>query len=134
MKTQQLLALATVANFALLVLLLVKPASTDAATDSDAVLRGRGLEIVDASGRVRASITLLPPTLQANGEKSSETVLLRLINSAGQPSVKIATSETGSGLSLVGGDDLSYVVVTAEGPATLLKMVEPNGRQQIISP
>ena len=130
MKTQQLLALATVANF---VLLLAKPAPTGAATDSDAILRGRGLEIVDASGRVRASITLLAPTLQANREKSSETVLLRLINSAGQPSVKIATSETGSGLSLVGGDDLSYVVMTAEGPATMLKMVEPNGGQQIIS-
>jgi len=47
--------------------------------------------------------------------------------------VKIATSETGAGLSLVGGDDLSYVVLSAEGTATTLKMVEPTG-QQIVSP
>ena len=132
MKTQHLLALLTIANFALLLIPLARVVPSGAAAD-DAVLRGSGLQIVDAGGRVRASIGLLPPTTQANGEKSSETVILRLINSAGQPSVKIATSETGAGLSLVGGDDLSYVVLSAEGTATTLKMVEPNG-QQIVSP
>jgi hypothetical protein len=134
MKTQPLLALLTIANFCLLAVLLAKAAPTGAAPATDAVLRGRALEIVDGAGRVRASITLLPPAQQATGGISSETVLLRLINSTGQPSVKIAASETTAGLSFVGGDDLSYVVLSAEGPATTLKMVEPHGRQQILSP
>ena len=131
MKTQPVLAALTAANFGLLVFLLAQTAASGVVAQNDAMLRGRGLEIVDGAGRVRASISLLPAARQATGGTSTETVLLRLINSAGQPSVKIAASETGAGLSFVGGDDLSYVVLTAEGTATMLKMVDPNGHQTI---
>jgi len=41
------------------------------------VLRGRGLEIIDAQGRIRASINIMPPSRADTG--SSETVLLRLV-------------------------------------------------------
>jgi hypothetical protein len=66
------------------------------------VLRGRGLEIVDAQGRVRASIQVLPPAKPQKGEEEAETVLLRLITERGRPSVKIASSEPASGLSFAG--------------------------------
>jgi hypothetical protein len=83
------------------------------------VIRGSGIEIVDDAGRLRASLTIQPA-----GEGSPETVLFRLINSAGQPSAKISASDTGSGLSFVGGDDESYLLLQAEGPETKLRLVE----------
>jgi len=39
----------------------------------------------------------LPASVQANGETSSETVLLRLITERGRPSVKIGASEEVAG-------------------------------------
>src|SRR5262245_29688516 len=64
------------------------------------VLRGRALQIVDESWKLRASIAVLPVTAQKNDEPSAETVLLRLITEKGRPSVKIGASEEGAGLAL----------------------------------
>ena len=61
------------------------------------VLRGRALEIVDDHGRVRASIQVLPASTQNDGQRSPETVLLRLITEKGRPSVKIGSSEESAG-------------------------------------
>jgi hypothetical protein len=93
------------------------------------VLRGSGLEIVDAGGRLRASISIQPEV-----EGASETVLLRLIDRNGQPSVKVAASMTGAGLSFVGGDDESHVILEAEGAESRLKLVEQGGRERLIEP
>jgi hypothetical protein len=60
------------------------------------VLRGRGLEITDDEGRVRASIKLHPASVLPDGTAYPETVLLRLISSQGRPNVKIAATEDGS--------------------------------------
>ena len=62
------------------------------------VLRGRALEIVDGQGRVRASISVLPPSRSASGEEQSETVLLRLITERGRPTVKIRIVRTEFGI------------------------------------
>ena len=97
------------------------------------VLRGSALEIVDAAGKVRASIGILPAGTGAGGEPYAETVLLRLIDGAGQPSVKVSTTGEASGLSFVGGDDASYVILEADGPETALRMVEPGG-EAVIAP
>jgi hypothetical protein len=67
-------------------------------------------------------------------EGQAETVLFRLITQDGQPSVKIAASAASAGLSFVGGDDESYVILDADGPKTRLKMVEPQGREKLIAP
>ncbi len=132
MKTQRLYALLTLANFGLLLLLLFKPGLVEA-QDAPSILRGTGLQIIDAQGRIRASVSI-EPAGTANGEAFPETVLLRLIDGNGQPSVKISTSETRAGMSLVGGDDKSYVVLQADGPQSSLKMVGPDGRQQFAAP
>lgn len=99
-----------------------------ATAQGDGILRGNGLEIVDAEGRLRASITLQPPAGEA-----TETALFRLINAAGQPSLKLSASATGAGLSFVGGDDASYVILQADGPDTELRMVE-QGKERVIVP
>src|SRR4051812_21118752 len=70
----------------------VNAASTAEVSD---VVRTRQLEVVDANGRVRASIIVHP----ANGAEE-ETVVLRLVNADGGPGVKLASSHTKAGLAL----------------------------------
>ncbi|WP_192259301.1 hypothetical protein [Mesorhizobium caraganae] len=129
MRRETLLGAVTAVNlvlFAATGLMQILPAK---ARDGTGILRGSGLEIVDSEGRLRSSISILPATA---GE--AETVLFRLIPENGQPSVKIAASTGSAGLSFVGGDDVSYVILEADGPETRLKMVEPEGREKLIAP
>lgn len=134
MKSHRLVIALTAINFAILMVLLARVAIPPAAAEGDGVLRGRGLEIVDGGGRVRASLSVLPASTAPDGTAISETVLLRLINADGQPSVKVAAGATAAGLSFVGGDDQSYVVLQADGPKSSLKLVEPDGRETTIGP
>jgi hypothetical protein len=92
MKHPRLLLVITIFNLLLLVFSLGQTRAV-MAKDVAPVLRGRALEIVDAGGRVRASITVLPadPTFKMPDGTMGypETVLLRLITSKGRPHVKI---------------------------------------------
>jgi hypothetical protein len=100
------------------------------------VLRGRGLEIVDGQGRVRASISLLPSGKTPSGDEYSETVLLRLITERGRPTVKIGSSEPQSGLSFAGptGTKDTYVTLQAKGTSSSLKLRNEDGREQVLGP
>jgi hypothetical protein len=137
MKTHRVLIALTIANFALLVLSLVRPRSVDAQSAAQ-VLRGRTLEIVDDHGKVRASITVFPadPNVKMpDGTKGyPETVLLRLINSKGRPNVKLQASEDGSGLGLGGDLDPTYMQFLARGTDTSLKFTNKDGREKVIKP
>ena len=117
MKIPRSVLVLTAVNLALLLFSLVQQLRPAFAQDAPPVLRGRALEIVDGSGRVRASISVLPPGKTADGDVSSETVLLRLITERGRPSVKIASSEPNSGLSFAGptGTQDTYVILQAKG-------------------
>src|SRR5215467_14460554 len=99
MNTRAGLYLLTALNLAVLVLGIAQQLRPAFAQSDVQVLRGRGLEIVDDQGRVRASITVLPAGKSTSGDPHSETVLLRLITERGRPTVKIGSSEPGSGLS-----------------------------------
>lgn len=136
MKLQQLLVPLTASNFVLLAFLVLSNARLAAADNEAPVLRGRGLEIVDAQGRVRASIAVLPPTLQATGETSAETVLLRLITERGRPSVKIGASEQMAGLSFAGptGTRDTYVILQSDGRASSLKLRNEDLRELVLKP
>ena len=136
MKIQRLLIALTVVNLGLLMFLLVQNRPVEAQSVAS-VLRARELEIVDDHGRVRASIKVQPadPSVKMpNGKPYSETVILRLIDAKGQPSVKLATSEQGAGLALVGDSDASYVVLKAEGPSSSMKLMNMDGKMQLIQP
>ena len=132
MNMQRSLIALTGVNLVLLSGLLAAHAWPAAAQGSPGLLRGTGLEIVDAQGRVRASISVLPP--DAAGAAAGDTVLLRLIDGAGQPSVKIATSDVAAGLSFTGGDDLSYVVLQADGAHPQLKLSVQGGGERLVQP
>jgi hypothetical protein len=100
------------------------------------VLRARALEIVDAQGRVRASIAVLPPNRSASGDAEAETVLLRLITERGRPSVKIGASEHSSGLSFAGptGTKDTYVTLGSNETTSSLKLRNEDGREQVLRP
>jgi hypothetical protein len=132
MTTQRLLAALTVVNLALLMVLLTQTRLPDA-HGADSVLRGRALEIVDDQGRVRASLKIQPGGT-ANGQPYPETAILRLIDPNGRPSVKLAGSEQGAGLSLLAESDAIHVILKAEDASASLKLTNKDGRIQLIQP
>ena len=132
MKIQRLLIAITVINLGLLMFLLtqIRPVEAQSVTP---VLRGRALEIVDDHGKVRASIQVLPNGT-ANGTTYPETVILRLIDPNGRPSVKLTTSVQGAALGFGGASDPTYAALAAQGTDTSLKLTNKDGRQQLIKP
>jgi len=136
MNARRMLVVLTGLNLVLLVFSLGR--SIVAAQDAAPVLRGRALEIVDDRGRIRASITILPadPNVKMPDGTTGypETVLLRLVNSKGRPTVKIAATERGAGQLLGGESDPTYVQILAEGGATSLKLSNKSGRVQTLAP
>jgi hypothetical protein len=137
MKTHRLLAVLTAVNLLLFGSQLLQPRWLAASTrDVPAVLRGHALEIVDANGRVRASISVFPenPRFVWNGKPYPETVLLRLSTAEGRPNVKLAASRMGSSLVIGGESDPTYVQVLAEGGATTLKLINKDSTVRVIQP
>ena len=133
MPTQTLLSVLTVVNLGLFGYQSVHkphPAS------SPEMLRGRGLEIVDDRGKVRASITILPedPKVLWKGKPYPETVLLRLITADGRPNVKLGAGKNGSGLLISGESDPTYVQVLGEGGETTVRLKNKDGRERVIRP
>jgi hypothetical protein len=135
MKTQRFAVVLTVVN--LLILLFALPRVGQATAQVVPVLRGRSLEIVDGFGKVRAQLSVLPPSTMPDGKKYPETVLLRLIDPNGRPGVKIGGSVEGSGISLAGDSERrewSGVQILAEGAGSSVKLTNKDGRQQLIKP
>ncbi len=137
MKFQKFLIAVTVVNTLALIYTLARPRTAEAQGVAP-VLRGRALQIVDEQGRVRASITLFPADPKVKMPDGTtgypETVLLRLINSKGRPTVKIAALEDGSNMGLGGDTDPAYVSIQARGTTTSLKLTNQEGKEQLIRP
>ena len=137
MKAQRLLIVLTAVNLGLLGYQVLQPHLAGAATvDVPAVLRGRALEIVDARGKIRASIAVLPedPKVMWKGKPYPETVLLRLISPEGRPNVKLGASHMGAGLLIGGESNPTYAQVLAEGGETTLKLINKDGTERLIKP
>jgi len=137
MKTQGLLTILTAVNLGLLGYQVFQPHPAIASTtDVPAVLRGRALEIVDARGKVRASIAVLPEDPKAiwNGKPYPETVLLRLMSPEGRPNVKLGASHVGAGLLIGGESNPTYIQVLAEGGESTLKLINKDGKERVIKP
>jgi hypothetical protein len=137
MKTQRVAIGLTMLNLVILLFVLLR-ANSAPSPEVAPVLRGRALEILDDYGRVRAMIKVFPdnPTIKMPDGTMGypETVLLRLIDSKGAPNVKIAATEDGSAVSLGGASNPTHVQVLARGTSTSLKLVNKDGREQLIKP
>jgi hypothetical protein len=135
MKLQRVLVALTFANLCLLVFLLTRVRADH--PGSLPVLRGSALEIVDEHGKVRAELRVFPADPKhklPNGDPYPETVLLRLIDPKGRPSVKLATDVRGGGLYLGGAADPTYARIGAEGAESELFLQNKDGRQRKIQP
>ena len=132
MKIQRLLMALTILNLALLVTQLFQARPT-LAESVVPVLRGKGLEIVDDQSRIRASITVLPGSTTSK-QPFPETVILRLIDAKGKPVVKLAASEQGSVLGLLGDSEPTYARMEANGASTFVKLTNKDGHEQVVKP
>ena len=136
MKNQRLLVALTVINLGLLAYQVVRPRYVFA-EDNAPVLRGRALEIVDERGKVRAELRVFPPNPKhklPNGDPYPETVLLRLIDPNGRPSVKLATDVRGGGLYLGGAEDPTMARLGADGADVRLELVNKDRQEKVIRP
>src|SRR3954464_7223786 len=136
MKTQRLLIALTVLNLGLLTLQLARPRLAFA-QEASPVLRGRALEIVDERGKVRAQLQVFPPDPKhrlPNGDPYPETVLLRLIDPNGRPSVKLATDVRGGGLYLGGAEDPTMARLGAQGAEAHLELVNKDRQEKVLRP
>jgi hypothetical protein len=140
MKTQWLALAVTVVNLILLAFMLTRVGPV-AAEGGAPVLRGRELQIVDDAGKVRASIKLHPAN---NTDKypdgrigSPQTVMFRLIDQNGRPSVKIGGSSESSGISLAGDSekrDWSGIQVLAEAKKSSVILTDRDGKKTTLAP
>jgi hypothetical protein len=134
MKIQRAALAVTTINLLLMVVLLSKmnPVTAQKEQNKLQVLRGSGLEITDNQGKLRASITFHEAIVK-DGVTYPAGVLLRLINSNGQPCVKIEASEDGGGLSFANEAD-GYIQLMAKESGGFLKIKNPDGKEQVIKP
>lgn len=95
----------------------------------DGILRGKGLEIVDDAGHVRASIQLLRAD-----DGSDSGVILRLIDAHGRPTVKVDAGERGAVLSLCGPSDPGCAVLSVEDREPHLRFIAKDGHEQVLAP
>jgi len=134
MKIQHIAIAVTAINLSLMVVLLTKinPATAQKEQDKLQVLRGTGLEIMDKQGKIRASINFHDAVVQ-DGVTYPAGVLLRLITSKGQPSVKIEASEDGGGLAF-SNESQGYIQLMAKESGGFLKIKDPNGKEMVLKP
>ena len=130
MTSQRWAITLTVVNLALLIFLAAQSKPVGA-KDVAPILRGRALEIVDAGGRVRASITVNPPTT-VDSRKYPESVLLRLSDPVGGPGVKLQASQDGSGLRL--GSIETSIDLAARRTGSLLRLTNADGSTHVLEP
>jgi len=134
MKLQRIAVIVTVINLVLMTVLLTKnnPVAAQKEENKLQVIRGSGLEIIDSSGKLRASITFHQPE-EKDGVSYPGGILLRLIDSKGQPVVKIDGSEDGGGLSF-SNESQGYIQIIARESGGFLKIKNPDGKEQVIKP
>jgi hypothetical protein len=136
MKTQRTLVALTVVNAILFAGTVAWRGIALAQEAALPVLRGRGLEIVDERGRVRASISVMPAGTSPAGDRYPETVLLRLITEQGRPAVKLSATEQASGMSLAGptGTRNTWVIVEARGAEAAVRLHDEAGGSRELRP
>ncbi len=140
-KTRWLMIL-TILNLSLLAASIIRPLAAGEAAAAAPMLRAQGLDIVDAQGRIRASIHVLPAgparfadgTIQKDAQPMPETVLFRLIRADGRPTVKIATTAQGSAMTLGGGIDPTYIVVDSNGGEPSITLTDAHGARNSVRP
>ena len=133
MKTQRVAIGLSVVNLTLLIFLLAQIRYAGA-QNVVPVLRGRGLEIIDAQGQVRAEILVHGPET-VNGKTYPETVLFRMATAQRAPLMKLTVSEDGSALGLSDDSQPGGIELRANrNKGNFVKVVNRDGHEQTIKP
>jgi hypothetical protein len=133
MKMQRIAIGVTVINLILLVFLVAQTYRTQAG-ETPAILRGRGLQIVDDQDRIRAEILVHGPE-QVNGRTYPETVLFRMATAQRAPLMKLTVSEEGSAMGLSDDSQPGGVELHANrNKGNYLRIVNREGREQTLKP
>lgn len=137
MKGQRLMGCLTVLNAMLLMGLVARERPAVAAEPAGLpVLRGRGLEIVDDQGRVRARISVHAAE-KVNGKQYPGAVVLQMGEPNGPPGVKLSASSDGAGLGLstsqrVGDGRPVGIELHADDPVVILR--DAKGHERVVKP
>jgi hypothetical protein len=132
MKTQRIALVVTVINLMLMVVLLAQFRLASANDEVVPILRGRGLEIVDSQGRIRAQILVHGPEV-VNNKQYPETVLFRLADQHKRPLVKLTAAENGAALGLSDDAD-GGVQLFARDTGSFVKVTDKKGKEQVLKP
>jgi hypothetical protein len=138
MNSPRLPVVLTAINLVLMLVLLsqfLRPAEAAPGRPEDGiakVLRARTLEIVDEQGRVRALPAVMPPSV-VDGKQYPETVLLRLVDPASGPVVKLTAAANGAALGLSDDAD-SGVQIFARDTGSFVKVTGKNGKEAELKP
>ncbi|HVZ79229.1 MAG TPA: hypothetical protein VHE12_00355 [bacterium] len=136
-KLRRFLVALTVLNVTCVLLVFLGAPLRSAWADSDGILRGRGLQIVDQQDRIRAAIAVLPadPKVRMpDGGTLPDTVILRLIDPQGRPEVKLVANEQGAGFLVMGQDDKTFVRMKGLGSQSAIEMSDKAGHQKTLEP
>jgi len=133
MKIPRLALVLTVINLVILIFVLAQ-ARQPLAQSVAPVLRGQALEIVDGKGQIRARINVEPATTMSDGKTYPESVVFRLTDPTGKIRVKLGADRDGSGLMLADDSQQPGVHMLAKGPGSFLKLINKDGREQLIKP
>lgn len=124
MRIQRVPLILTGVNLVLLVWLIAATSGVAAGQSAAPVLRASAIELVDATGLVRAHLIVTP---------ENET-LLRMRDANGDIRVKLGASEAGSGLLLADGWAQPGLHVLAKRGGSILRLADPDGQQRVIRP
>jgi len=126
------IALAT-ANFVLLLgILLGHVPALSATTQVAPVLRGRSIEIVDATGQVRFSVDVEAPSVEG-GKRYPDRVLMRLSSPGAGPGVKLVSSAEGTALLLM-HNDRPAARIASSADSAYIRLVGADGKERAIVP
>ena len=120
-RTTQMLLLIVIA---LLIALLVRPVPEVTASQPQAVLRARLIELVDEQGQTRAQLKVEP-----EGE-----AVFRMRDAKGTIRVKLGASEDGSGLLLLDDNTEPAVHLLAKRTGTTLTLTEKGKEKRVVKP
>jgi hypothetical protein len=133
MNTSRFLSALTLVNLLLLIVGMTQVRPT-LAQGTVPVIRARALEIVDEREQVRARINIEPSVKMADGQTYPEAVVFRMTDPNGLIRVKLGADQDGSGLVLADGSQQPGVHALAKSTGSFLKVVDRNGREQLVKP
>lgn len=123
MHAAKIVAGMTAVNILAMAVVVSQAASAPSAAAPE-VLRAQGIELVDAQGRVRASL----------GVEDGGDAVFRIRGANGEIRVKIGGSDAGSGLVMMNGDAAPGIHMLAKDSGSSIKLIEPGKPVRTIAP